>query len=112
MFITSKKKDKNVISIGSENGDNIDRIIKYQTIDFYRVLIAEKKGLPLTNYEEQRQRKEMKEFLLKNLQTDDIEQVNYYDLKKALDGDSLVSRFKYRYWFSRILSIKRDIVNR
>lgn len=54
----------------------------------------------------------MKEFLKKHLQTDDIEKVAYNDLKKILQGEPLVSRFKYRHFLSSILSSKRDIVGK
>ena len=67
-----------------------EKITKYEAVDFYRILIAEKKGMPLKNYEEQRQRREMKEFLMKHFQTDDIECIQYQSLKKIVEGDSLL----------------------
>lgn len=91
---SSPRKQKNIRK-GSEQGTT-EKIIKYAPIEFYRILIAEKKGTPLKNYDEQRKRKEMKDFLMKTLQTDDIEKVVYNDLKRVLEGESLVSRFKYR----------------
>lgn len=33
-------------------GNFEDYLHKYKAIDFYRILIAEKKGMPLQNYEE------------------------------------------------------------
>eukprot|EP00347_Sterkiella_histriomuscorum_P010084 403338741 len=89
-----------------------NKIMRHQPIDFYRILIAEKKGQPLKNYDEQKKRKEMKEYLLKYLKTDDIEQVPYNELKLTIEGEPLISRVIYRLWFANVLSIKRDIVNR
>ena len=49
----------------------------YTTLDFYKVLIAEKKGMPSKGYEEQRSRKEMKDFIFKHFETEDITVVKY-----------------------------------
>jgi hypothetical protein len=48
---------------------------------------TEKNGTPLKNYDEQRKRKEMKDYLMKHLNTDDVEKVDYNDLRKLLEGD-------------------------
>lgn len=52
----------------------------------------------------------MKEFLKKNFQTDNIEKITFNDLKKGLEGEPLVSRFKYRERMSNFLNSKREIV--
>jgi hypothetical protein len=54
----------------------------------------------------------MKDFLMKNFKTDDIEKVQYKDLKKVVEGDSLLSRIQYRLSFANWLQMKREIVNR
>ena len=64
------------------------------------MLIGEKKGNPLKNYEEQRKRKEMKEYLMKHLNQDDIENIQYHELKTILEGEPLIGRIKYRLWLN------------
>jgi|FLMP01.2.fsa_nt_emb hypothetical protein len=38
----------------------------------------------------------MKTFLKASMNTDQIEKVNLDDLKKAIDGDNMMTRIKYR----------------
>ncbi len=61
--MNSKKKQE----FDKDLTDQTFKVMKYPAIEFYRVLISEKKGNPLKNYEEQRKRKEMKEYLKKHL---------------------------------------------
>ena len=68
--------------------------------------------MPLQNYDEQRKRKELKEFILKNLRSDNIEQIRYSELKKIVEGESLLGRIQYRRHFGTILKIDKDFVDR
>ncbi|CDW86331.1 sodium calcium exchanger 1-like [Stylonychia lemnae] len=112
-FEENKRKKRKPLFEEKDNPDKeIDKSIKYSTIEFFRVLVSEKKGAPLRNYDDQRKRKEMKEYLMKFLKTDDIEQVTYNELKKQLEGDSLIGRIPYRQWFGNLMQIRREIVTR
>ena len=73
-------------SLGKPKHFQIDRLsaFRYKAIDFYRVLIAEIKGLPVQTYDESRSRNDMRDILRKNFGTDDIEEVSYDKLKAII----------------------------
>lgn len=57
----------------------IDRLQShsYQAIEFFRVLIAEKKGLPVGSYDDKRKRSDMRAILMRHFGHEDIEKVSY-----------------------------------
>ena len=73
--------------------------LKYGVTDFYEMLLAEQTGdmNKLDNSPEAREaRKEMKETLRTHFGHDNINEINKDELKQLLEGDSLISRIKYR----------------
>lgn len=81
----------------------IDRLQahRYKAIEFYRVLIAEKKGLPITNYDEKRKRSDMKLIMRRHFKTEDIEKISYNQLKTEVNDEPLLTWCAYRLWLSR-----------
>lgn len=86
-----------------------EKIISFKTLDFYKVLVDEKKGMPIKSFDEQKMRKYMKAFLMKIFKTDDIEKVDYEILKKFVDGGLFLSRLKYRSDLAKIMHSQRDV---
>lgn len=85
-------------------------MIEYQAVDIYRELIAEKNGHPPKSEEDQRKRDKMKSFIKETMQTDQIENVKLDDLKKAIDGDNMLNRIKYRKQVGNLMSGKRPVI--
>ncbi len=91
----------------------------YSPSEFYTVLLKEKErqfskdagGVVLEDEEAVRIR-EMKEFLKKQFKTDQIENIDYQQLKEALDGPSMLPRLASRKKVANMLSGKKDIVIR
>ena len=96
-----------VIRLAPETDDtarfHIDRLKhhRYAAIEFYRVLIAEKKGLAVTTYDEKRQRSDMRAILRRNFGTDNIEKISFKELSALLSHGSLIPWFKKRLHLSQ-----------
>ena len=93
----------------------IDRLQShsYDAIDFYRVLIAEKKGLPVASYDDKRKRSDMRVILQRHFGHDDIEKVSYSDLLATINNEPLVSWLKLRIWLtSKYFVNRRKLVDR
>jgi len=52
----------------------------------------------------------MKTFVRETMKTDQIEKVNLDELKKAIDGEGLISRMKYRRQVGATMSGKRPVI--
>lgn len=86
--------------------------LEYSALEVFRELISEKEGKAPKSKEEIEKRQKMKGFIKETMKTDQIEKVNLEDLKKAIDGDDLVSRIKYRKQVGNIMSGKRKVIEK
>jgi len=92
-----------------ETGDS-EMVIEYSAVDIFKELIAEKNGQTAKNEEEREKREKMKTFLKISMKTESIDKVNLEDLKKAVEGDQMISRIKYRKQVGKMLSGARQVI--
>lgn len=59
-------------------------------------MINEVNGVEAIGKIDEEKRREMRNFISQTMKTDNIEKVNFDELKKAIEGDPLISRIKYR----------------
>jgi len=85
-------------------------VIDYSAVEIFKELIAEKNGQAAKNEEEREKREKMKTFLKMSMKTDAIDKVNLEDLKKAVEGDQMISRIKYRKQVGKMLSGARQVI--
>jgi len=52
----------------------------------------------------------MRAFIKETMKTDQIDRVNLEDLKKAIDGDNMISRIKYRRQVGTMMTGKREVI--
>ncbi|TNV84706.1 hypothetical protein FGO68_gene17164 [Halteria grandinella] len=93
----------------------IDRLQShsYDPIDFFRVLIAEKKGLPVGSYDDKRKRSDMRAILKRQFGHEDIEKVSYSQLATFIESEPLVKWLTYRNWLtSEYFMKRRQVVDR
>merc|ERR1711990_245880 len=67
-------------------------------------------GKPPKDEEETKKREKMKQFMQSTMQTTSIDKVNIDDLKKAVEGDQMISRIKYRKQVGKMLSGARQAI--
>jgi hypothetical protein len=79
-------------------------------MEIFRELMDEKRGIAARAEEDRQKREKMKSFLKETMRTDNIERVNIDDLKKAVEGDSMISRIKYRKQVASTLKGKRPLI--
>lgn len=65
-------------------------------MEIYRELFAEKKGEKAADDDQKKKRDDMRNFIKATMQTDQIDRVDYEELKKEIEGEGLISRIKYR----------------
>ena len=68
---------------------------RYSPLEFYQLLLPMQMGQPI-RAEELDKAKEMKEFLKNEFGTDKIQHIDEDELKKKIQGDSIIDRLKYR----------------
>lgn len=62
----------------------------------YRELVKDKQGEKAANEKDAAKRESMKVYLKKNMKTDQIDKVDFQELKKELEGESMLKRIQYR----------------
>ena len=65
-------------------------------MEIYRELFAEKKGEKAADEEHKKKRDDMRNFIKETMRTDQIDRVDYEELKRQVEGEGLISRIKYR----------------
>ena len=65
-------------------------------MDFYNTLIKEKQGLAGKDKESQMKIEKMKNYLRETMNTDQIENVSMEELKRQIEGKSMLTRAGYR----------------
>ena len=102
-------KEKNLLD-GEGEGDNAISTIEFSALEIFRELVKEKQGDKAQSEEQAAQRNKMRQFIKDNLQTDQIDRVNMDELKKAVEGEGLISRIQYRKQVGNVLSGKRPVI--
>jgi len=69
---------------------------EWSALEIYKELIEEKQGNGPSSEDQKERIAKMKTFLKASMNTDQIEKVQLDDLKKAIDGDNMMTRIKYR----------------
>ena len=100
----SIQTEKEKLLSGNQVDDDSQPVIEYSAIEIYRTLIKEKDN---GHVEDRLKSEKMKSFLKETMKTDKIEQVKLEDLKKAVEGDNMLSRIKYRKQVGSMMSGKR-----
>lgn len=85
-------------------------VTKYTAKEIYEELISEKQGKVAEHEEHIAKREEMKSFLKETQQTDQIERVDMANLKKAVEGETLIGRIKYRRQIGTMMTGKRKLI--
>lgn len=85
-------------------------LIEYAAVEIYRELINEKNGEAAKTKEDVEKREKMRAFIKETMKTDQIDRVNLEDLKKAIDGDNMISRIKYRRQVGTMMTGKREVI--
>jgi len=80
---------------------------EWSALEIYKELIEEKQGNTPSNEAQKAKILEMKTFLKASMNTDQIEKVNLDDLKKAIDGDNMMTRIKYRRQVTNFIAGKQ-----
>lgn len=78
------------------DGDDNKPQTQFEAVEIYRELISEAKGEASKHENDVKKREEMKTFLKAAMNTDQIERVNLDELKKAINGENMISRIQYR----------------
>lgn len=73
-------------------------------------MIAEKQGVKAIDDTHQFKRDEMRKFVVETMKTDQIDKVNLEELKKAIDGDNMITRLKYRRQVGNTMNGRRAVV--
>ena len=82
-------------------------VVEFTPMEIYKQLVAEKKGEASKDPAEVEKRQQMKDFLKASFKTDQIERINKDELKKALEGDHMLGRMKYRRQVGNFIGGKR-----
>jgi len=80
---------------------------EWSALEIYKELIEEKQGNSPGSEAQKAKILEMKTFLKASMNTDQIEKVNLDDLKKAIDGDNMMTRIKYRRQVTNFIAGKQ-----
>lgn len=78
------------------DGKPKNQLNNFTTKEIYEELCSEKMGQAVNDKEALEKRAKMKQFLNENFGHDDIQKVDLEDVKKKIEGESLVTRIKYR----------------
>lgn len=92
----SKSEKSNKQPLLDTDGKPKNEINNFTTKDIYEELVSEKMGQVVTDKNAMEKRAKMKQFLTENFGHDDIQKVDLEDVKSRLEGESLVTRIKYR----------------
>jgi Ca2+/Na+ antiporter len=72
-------------------------VIEFEAVEIYKELLKEQNGQRAEDAADAEKREKMKGFIRDKFKTDQIENVDLNDLKKAVDGDTMMmSKAKYR----------------
>ena len=82
----------------------------FTAIELYRELIKDKQGEKAANAEESKKRESMKSYLKLNMKTDQIDKVDFGDLKKMIEGEGMIKRIQYRKSVQKSLTGKKPAV--
>jgi len=80
---------------------------EWSALEIYKELIEEKQGHGPTSEEQKEKITKMKSFLRASMNTDQIDKVQLDDLKKAIDGDNMMTRIKYRRQVTNFIAGKQ-----
>tara|TARA_B110000285_G_scaffold229415_1_gene294095 strand:- start:1758 stop:2525 length:768 start_codon:yes stop_codon:yes gene_type:complete len=80
---------------------------EWSALEIYKELIEEKQGNSPGTEEQKEKIMRMKTFLKASMNTDQIEKVQLDDLKKAIDGDNMMTRIKYRRQVTNFIAGKQ-----
>ena len=72
-----------------------EKSTRYSPVEFYQLLLPMQMGHAIKE-EELEKAQEMKDFLKTEFGTDKIQNINEDELKKKIQGDSVIDRLKYR----------------
>ena len=84
---------------------------RYSPLEFYQTLLPMQMGQAIKE-EEYEKAKEMKEFLKGEFGTDKIQHINEDELKKRIQGESIIDRLKYRKQVGLVNIGKKSIVQK
>ena len=84
---------------------------RYSPLEFYQLLLPMQMGQAIRE-EELEKAKEMKEFLKTEFGTDKIQNINEDELKKKIQGESIIDRLKYRKQVGLVNMAKKSIVKK
>ena len=82
----------------------------FSAIELYRELVREKQGEKATSDAEAKKRESMRTYLKTNMKTDQIDKVDFAELKKVLEGEGMIKRIQYRRAVQSSLSGKRPAI--
>lgn len=85
-------------------------VIEYSAYEIYKDLIIEQRGNAPQDEASQKKRDKMKRFLKETMNTDQIDKVSLDDLKKIVEGESMISRIKYRKQVNNMMTGKRPVI--
>lgn len=80
---------------------------EWSALEIYKELIEEKQGQSPSSEGQREKIMKMKTFLKASMNTDQIEKVQLDDLKKAIDGDNMMTRIKYRRQVTNFIAGKQ-----
>jgi len=80
---------------------------EWSALEIYKELIEEKQGNSPSSEAQKEKVLKMKTFLKASMNTDQIEKVQLDDLKKAIDGDNMMTRIKYRRQVTNFIAGKQ-----
>lgn len=99
-------KNERLLSGKPEEED--ERVIEYTAVEIYRTLINEKQG----KIDDKEKSDKMRSFIQEKFKTDKIETIQLEDLKKAVEGDNMISRIKYRKQVGSMMVGKRPQIGK
>lgn len=102
----SYKENKQRQLLGKKDEDEMP-FIEYDALEIQRELTAEAEGHPPSDPEK---RQKMKQFLKIHLGTEVIQSIDFNELKKKVDGESMLARIKYRKQVQAQMTCKKPAV--
>ena len=84
--------------------------IEYTAVEIFKELTHDAMGKEAKTEEDKVKRAKMKQFMQSTMNTQSIDKVNMDDLKKAVDGDQMIGRIKYRKQVGKMLSGARQAI--
>lgn len=81
-------------------------------MEVMKELISEKEGKPPKSKEDIEKRNKMRAFVKETQKTDQIDKVNMEELKKAIEGEALLSKLKYKRQVGNMMSGKKKVIEK